>query len=125
MNITTNNPTMSKKITVKQAKEFNDKFCKGLIELGAKSIEPMTDSFISFEIPTIVGKLSINVPIQQTYCFMIFSRFEDVDKAKLKFDCNPFSGKYNFSQGIYDKQTVADIVERAIMMFECTLPNTK
>lgn len=115
---------MGKKITAKQAKEFNDKFTKGILELGAVQTKPVTSSFVSFELNTIVGRLELNLPINQTYFFTVFSCFEDVEKAKLKFDCNPHSGKYNFMT--HSEPVIVDkTVELAIMFFESTLLNTK
>lgn len=115
---------MAKKITKHQANEFNNKFIKGIIELGAIKIKPYTSSFESFKLNTIVGELKINLPIEHTFIFYVFSCFEDVEKAKLKFDCNPHSGKYNFMT--QSEPVIVDkTVELAIMFFESTLLNTK
>ena len=44
-----------------KSQRFIDTLTAGLIKLGAKEIQPKIDSFKSFEIDTIVGKLTINV----------------------------------------------------------------
>lgn len=108
------------KITKKQAIEFNEKFTSGILALGAKSITPHTDSFTSFEMETKVGRLTMNLCKEQTYCFTIFSRFEDVNRAKLRFGCNPYSGKYNF-HGTTEPTDVESNIKIALFMFEQTL----
>jgi len=87
-----------KTITPKQSEAFVKGVCKGLLEIGAKKIKDKISTFRTFELDTIVGKLTISVDTDNLHCFTVFSRFENVDKAKEKFDCNPYSGKYNFSQ---------------------------
>jgi len=111
-----------KKITKKQSKVFVEGVCKGLLKIGAKKVEDIIPTFRSFELDTIVGKLTINVDTDNVYCFTIFSRFENVEKAKEKFDCNPFSGKYNFHETKNETFSIEQIVEFALMKFEATQP---
>ena len=107
-----------KNITKKQSKEFVNGVCKGLLEIGATKVKDKIDTFRSFELDTIVGKLKINVDTDNVYCFTVFSRFEDVEKAKQKFDCNPYSGKYNFHRSKSDLFSMEQMIEFALMKFE-------
>ena len=104
-------------------KAFVDAVCKGLLELGAKKVKDQIDSFRTFELDTIVGKLTINVVVDNFACFTVFSRFEDVARAKQKFDCNPFSGKYNVHIGTSREMTGEKAAEIALIAFDCTVPN--
>jgi len=54
-----------------------------------------------YVINTIVGKMEVVVYSDQyvNSCYAIFCKFYDVDKAIKKFDCNRFSGKYNYLSG--------------------------
>jgi hypothetical protein len=112
---------MSKKITKKQCQQFVEKVCKGLLEMGAYKVNQNHPSMICFELNTIVGKLELSVPLEQTYIFTVFSCFEDVKKAKRKFPCNPHSGKYNF----HVFGDVDETVKMALMMFESTVAKAK
>lgn len=111
---------MAKRLTPKKGKIFVDKFTEGIIKLGAVKTKPYIDSFVSFELKTTVGKLEINLPVEQSVCYTVFSRFENVDKAKVKFDCNPYSGKYN-SHLSPDSLDVEQAVEISLRHFEYTL----
>ncbi len=111
---------MSGKITKKKAAEFNKKFIEKILELGALPIVNRMDFMTSFELKTIVGRLVINLYNEHNYCYTVFSRFDDVDKAKLKFDCNSYSGKYNIHAS-GSSNTVDEAVKEAIQHFECTL----
>lgn len=82
-------------ITQKQSQAFVDKLCKALIEVGAKKVDDRITSRKDFEIETIVGNLEIHVDTDNVYCYTMFARFDEVDRAKEKFCCNPYSGKYN------------------------------
>jgi len=111
-----------KTITEKQSKTFVDKLCKALIEVGAKKVKDTIDKFRTFELDTIVGKLTINVDTDSKYCYTMFSCFEDVDKAKKIFSCNPYSGKYNTHVGKTAGLTPEKAVEICMIAIECTLP---
>jgi hypothetical protein len=110
-------------ISKKKNNEFVDAVCKGLLELGANKVKDQIDSFRAFELETIVGKLIINVVIDNYACFTVFSRFEDVEKAKQKFTCNPHSGKYNVHIGASGDMTGKKAAEIALIAFDCTIPN--
>lgn len=114
--------TMTNKITIKQAKRFTESFTKRILQMGATSVKSTTSSHTAFVLNTIVGLLTIHLPIEQTFCFTVFSIFENEKEAAKKFDCNKFSGKYNFHRGLYKGETVDNIVEMALMHFNCTLP---
>lgn len=112
-----------KKITKKEAKEFVEGVTKGLLEIGAV-IQPKGMGFAhtEFKLETIVGLLTITLYHEQDVCFTIFSRFEDVDKAKKIFDCNPYSGKYNFLRSKSELFSMEQMIEFALMKFEATQP---
>lgn len=107
-------------ISKKKNKEFVDGVTNGLLEIGAKQVENNISHFKTFELNTIVGKLTIDVVVENTVMFMVFSRFENVELAKHKFDCNPYSGKYNFME--LDSTPIEKSIELALMHFEATLP---
>ena len=52
--------------------------------------------------------------IDNKVIFSVFSRFENVDLAKEKFDCNPYSGKYNVHIGLQPEITVEQYVDTAL-----------
>lgn len=107
-----------KTITEKQSKAFVKGVCKGLVKLGAKKVEARLKTFKSFELETNVGKLKINVDTTNVHCFTVFSRFDDVEKAKKIYNCNPFSGKYNFHRGASELFSIPQMIEFALMQFE-------
>ena len=80
----------------KSTKIFVDAVSKMLIEKGAvaKGVDTLTD-FSEFELPTEVGKLTIRLDTVDQFIWTVFSRFEEVDRAKEIYPCNQFSGKYN------------------------------
>jgi len=111
-------------ITAKQQNEFVAGVTAGLLEMGA-TIQPKNEfSFdnTEFKLNTVAGVLIITLYSSQKFLFTVYSRFEDVNKAKDKFNCNPHSGKYNFHRS-KDKSlpTMAKVIESALMHFECTL----
>ena len=110
-----------RKITKKQAVEFNTKFTKRILELGAKSIESRSDSHKAFKLNTSVGNLEIHLYPDHNFCFSVFSIFDDEKKASLKFACNSYSGKYNWHRGFYVGETIENMVDMSIQHFECTL----
>jgi hypothetical protein len=69
-----------------------------------------------------VGELNIRVNEDSQYCFTVFCRFEDVERAKQKFNCNPYSGKYNLHQST-EGLTVDEAVEYVVIHLKDTLPN--
>lgn len=81
----------------KQSKEFFDKATKFIVGLGAVS----TGNKYGYQwtIDTIVGKLDIKVDPDSKNCFSVFTKFQNIKAAKKKFDCNPFSGKFNLILG--------------------------
>lgn len=96
-----------KRITKKQALEFNIKISK--ILTNNKFTYSNEESYVSTEgmvevycKETNYGKLKITLPVQYGQMFSVFCKFEDVEKALRIFNCNKFTGKYNFH---YDKDT--------------------
>lgn len=104
----------------RNAKKFNKKITKALLEMGA-TITSEKDYVTEFVLSTIVGKLSIQLFPDHKHVYSIFSRFENVKEAKEKFDCNPYSGKYNFL--VSDRLDINEVIEGATFHFECTQPN--
>lgn len=102
----------------RKAKKFNREFKKQILELGARLLEDTytKEIFETFKLETDVGMLVINLPLEQTVCYTVFSRFMDVEQAKVKYNCNPHSGKYNVHIGTDIELEQA--IEHAIMKFE-------
>lgn len=96
--------------------KFVEGICSGLLNLGVKEVTDGTSSFRTFELQTVVGILLINVPIDNSFCYTIFSRFENVELAMHKFDCNPYSGKYNVH--ISPQKSIQNLIESAIAPFK-------
>jgi len=108
-----------RKISQKNNKTFIDNVCKGLIEIGANKIYDLFPDHISFMLETSVGKLRLRVETDNVHCYTVFSKFEDVESAKQKFDCNPFSGKYNVHLGC--ENDVESVIDFIITKYENTL----
>jgi hypothetical protein len=109
-----------KKITVKNSLKFSKLLSSEILEIGGKKIEE-TEFSIRYELETSVGKLFISVDKDNISCYTMFSRFEDVIRAKEKFTCNPYTGKYNFHIGSHEVLGPDQAVERCIMGIEQTL----
>jgi len=111
-------------ITAKQQEKFVAEVTAGLLEMGAVKQPKNELSFdnTEFKLETLAGTLLITLYRNQNFLFTVYSRFEDVNKAKDKFNCNPHSGKYNFHRS-KDKSlpTMEKVIESALMHFECTL----
>jgi hypothetical protein len=110
-----------KTITQKQSQAFVDKLCKALIEVGAKKVKDRIDSHKDFELETNVGNLEIHVDTDNVHCYTMFARFDDVEKAKDKFPCNPHSGKYNTHVGKTAGITPDKAVEICMIAINITL----
>lgn len=87
------------KVTKKDSTRFFNEM-KTFILVNLKGIETTrmaSESFgmHTYDIDTIVGKMQITLEEIQGYVYTIFCRFENVDEAKYKFNCNPYTGKYN------------------------------
>jgi hypothetical protein len=100
---------MSKKITKEISKKFVDGLTNEFIKIGAK-IKCLGGVSNRLELDTVAGKLNISIPVKQSTIFSVFGRFEDVDKAKTVFDCNPYSGKFNVFMGLIPEMTVEDYI---------------
>lgn len=108
------------KIKKEKNKVFVETVCKGLIELGAKKVKDQINNFKTFELDTIVGKLNINIVIDNFACYTVFAKFKDVARAKEKFDCNPYSGKYNVHIGAAPELSGEKAAEIALAAFWST-----
>lgn len=106
---------MLKKIKKSDSKKFADEVCAGLEQIGAKYIGDCLH-LKKFSLETIVGNLTVSVAQDNEFCYTVFSRFDDIDRAKEKFNCN-ISGKYNFHIG--SEHSVDRAIEFALMQFEC------
>lgn len=83
-----------------------------LLKLGA-----IKSSVYDWELDSIVGTVYVTIDDDSTHCFTTYCRFKDVNKAKLKFDCNPYSGKYNLHLSSKDV-SVEDAVELSLCHLE-------
>jgi hypothetical protein len=82
---------MMKNITKKQSKEFNDKVTKVILADGFEQGD------YYFTKNTYFGLVTVNIPNQTgSEIYTIFSRFDKPNKAIRVFNCNRFTGKYNF-----------------------------
>jgi hypothetical protein len=110
-------------ITKKKQEDFVTAVRKGLLEMGAEIVKGNNISFdnTQFVLNTIAGKLHITLYHSQKFLYTVYSRFENVDKAKSKFNCNPHSGKYNIHLTAKGN-TAKYAIEDALMHFECTQP---
>lgn len=107
-------------ITLKKQNLFVEGVKKGLLEMGATIVKTeLRDT--EFVLNTVAGKLNIKLYGSQTFLYTVYSRFEEVERAKVKFNCNPYSGKYNAhlsAKGNTSKYAIED----ALSHFECTQP---
>lgn len=109
-------------ITLKKQKAFVTAVTKGLVEMGAV-IQPTRTEMLNnthFKLGTVAGVLDITLYHSQKFLYTVYSRFERVDLAKDKFNCNPYSGKYNIHSSAKGN-TAKYAIEEALMHFECTL----
>jgi len=115
---------MKDNITKKDQEKFVNELSNHLIKMGAVKQPTNELSFANneFKLETSAGTLTITIYHHQKFLFSAYGRFDDVARAKNKFNCNPFSGKYNFHMNkIRGKRTVSDVVELAVEHFKCTL----
>lgn len=106
--------------TKKEGKEFKQRMDKFIQDLGGVPTGKKSP-YYEYILDTIAGELEIRVDEDAQHCFSMFCKFKDVARAKLKFDCNPFSGKYNAMIGASKGMTVDKAVEICEMALECTL----
>jgi len=105
--------------TKKQSQEFLTRMNKAIEELGGVKTEKN-----NYILDTIAGELEIHVSEDSQYCFTVFCKFKDVARAKEKFNCNPYSGKYNIHIGATKEMTVEKAIEICTMLLEASLPTT-
>jgi len=93
----------TKKITIKQAKEFTKKVSEFLTSIGATEKEDVLG--YGWHVETTCGVLKVIVPTPESNAkstvATIFTRFEDPKRASARLHlktCNPFSGKWNFHE---------------------------
>jgi hypothetical protein len=75
----------------------NKLIISGLLEMGAKQVPD--PNFSVFSIKTKYGELKVTIaePISRSIVMACYSKFTDIDKAKDFVDCNPYSGKWNWT----------------------------
>ena len=96
-----------KKITKKQSKEFNDKVKDVILSAG---FENKPDGFYEYTKDTNFGKVKISLHDQTgSEIYSIFTRFDDIEKALRIFNCNRYTGKYNFHSA--DAQEILGMFE--------------
>ena len=87
----------------------------GLFSLGAKKIYA---DLYHFAIQTKYGELKISLSnsFPRSKILSCYSRFSDVEKAKMYVDCNPYSGKWNWCVETkdYTPESFADLVLSSI-----------
>ncbi len=105
-----------------KSQRFVDTLTAGLIQLGAKEFET-TESRKSFHLDTIVGNIDIHVRTDVQHCYTMFACFDNVKEAKVKFNCNPYSGKYNTHIGNVPDMTPEKAADICLLAIESTQPN--
>lgn len=90
-----------KKITKKHGALFV-KSAKHIISLVPHKQVNCYEGSSKYEVDTNYGLLTLTIPDEQTYCYTIFQRFDEVDRAKKKFACNPYTGKFNIHRNQID-----------------------
>ena len=83
----------------KNSKKNQEKFTKEAIKIFHDKVKNAElDKYIpnAYNIKSKYGDLYIRIDDKHNYCYSIFTKFDNPDLAKEKFDCNPYSGKYNF-----------------------------
>jgi len=112
---------MRDNITLKKQTKFVRGVKNGLIELGAEIINTsISFGNTQFVLNTVVGPLYITLYKNQSFLYTVYSKFENVEQAKLKFNCNPYSGKYNIhysAKGNTEKYAIQSVLRH----FECTI----
>jgi len=88
----------------KISKSNSEKFNKQVRELIKKyrAIENESYKMYQYQLQTKYGILNVSVHDDQSFIYSIFTRFDEPEKAKEKFSCNPHSGKYNFHCGDFE-----------------------
>jgi hypothetical protein len=107
-----------KKITNKEYKEFLIRFELEMLGFGAKLIED-DERKIVFDLEVNrVGSYKITVykDNEGSVLFSFYGRFDNVEKAKEIYNCNPYSGKLNF---YFHNTTIEDVINGIMSEYEC------
>lgn len=114
--------TAKDNITKKQQDKFVAGVTEGLLEMGAikQPHNPNTFASTSFKLKTMAGNLNITLYHSQTFLFTVYSIFDEPEKAREMFDCNPHTGKFNFHRSSKNGD-INDVIELAMIHFECTV----
>ena len=108
------------KITKKNSEKFFNSIKDFIInELKGEGGQTRFDhNRYEYTIETIVGKLFISLYSNQSEntLYSVCSFFNEVERAKEKFNCNPNSGKYN----IHTYGDIDEVISEVINHFEIT-----
>jgi hypothetical protein len=89
-----------------KAEKANKLISKGLLNLGANPLQH--PFFTMFSIMTKYGELQVTLskPECRSQILSCYSKFKDVSTAKNYVDCNPYSGKWNWT--VWSKDHTAE-----------------
>ena len=110
------------KITKKQQDKFVAGVIEGLLEMGAikQPHNPNTFASTSFKLKTMAGNLDITLYHSQTFLFTVYSIFDEPEKAREMFECNPHTGKFNFHRSS-ENGDIDEVIELALIHFDVTI----
>jgi len=98
-----------KKIIKKDALDFYNKITDILLKSSAVNVKTESDRNY-YVLNTSAGTLNIIFEsledMRKSSLYTVYTRFEEPDKAIKHYDCNPYSGKYNFHK--LDKESCID-----------------
>jgi hypothetical protein len=99
------------RITKQKSAKFNKAIIDFAISLGATIKERSEDWRTVLDLKTIVGNMTITIYDKQEVCYTVFCKFDNPTKARKKFNCNGFSGKYNNHIGGCDVDNAIEIAK--------------
>lgn len=87
--------SLPRKQTKKQLQDFNNEVVEILEFYGAKEATNLFGRPVHEVDSERLGRLTITLSDTTSRVYTIFTRFEEPEKVKQYFNCNPHSGKYN------------------------------
>jgi len=113
---------MRKTEKTKRIKIFN-KIILDFLNKNCKKIDSLYGNYSDYSLKTKYGKLTIITPSDlHSSVYTVFTRFEDVDRAKEHTSCNPYSGKWNFHEFV--ERDPNEFAERVISTIKRIIINT-
>ena len=109
-----------RKISKLNSDKFISRMHNELLKMGATKVSDIHNDIVlseRYELMTKAGKLLISLDKEHVHCFSLFTRFEDVDRAKLLklYHLNEYSGKFNFHIGtLKPKEAIDEIVDELL-----------